>query len=66
MEDGKASGPVGAVIGANLAEILLVPVGDDVAIVRRSAGGVEVETPKNLDPTRRASRVTLDGAPAMC
>ncbi len=63
LSEGKASGPVGAVISAHLAEVLLVPVGDDVAIVARSAGGVEIETPKNLDPTRRASRVTLAGAP---
>ncbi len=29
-----------------------------------SAGGVQVEVPPNLDPTRRTARVTLDGAPA--
>src|SRR5581483_5285665 len=27
-------------------------------------GGVTVDTPANLDPTRRSSRVTFDGAPA--
>ncbi|HEX4218997.1 MAG TPA: acyl-CoA dehydrogenase family protein, partial [Acidimicrobiales bacterium] len=42
---------------------LLVPVGDDVVIVDRSNGGVTVEVPTNLDPTRRSARVTLDGAP---
>jgi 3-oxochol-4-en-24-oyl-CoA dehydrogenase len=33
-------------------------------VVEVGAGGVAVETPTNLDPTRRAARVTLDGAPA--
>src|SRR5262249_48028562 len=61
--DGKASGSAGVVLGGGLADLLLVPVGDDVAVIER-AGGVEVETPPNLDPTRRAARVTLDGATA--
>ena len=39
------------------------PVGDDVAVVDVSGGGVSVDVPANLDPTRRSARVTLDGAP---
>ena len=31
----------------------VVAVGDDVVIVERAGGGVEVEIPTNLDPTRR-------------
>jgi 3-oxochol-4-en-24-oyl-CoA dehydrogenase len=65
IRDGKAYGPAGAVLGGGLAEVFVVPVGDDAAVVERSAGGVEVTTPKNLDPTRRTARVTLDGAPAV-
>jgi hypothetical protein len=64
VRDGVASGPAGVVLGAGLADVLLVPVGDDVAIVERAAGGVTVEVPQNLDPTRRSGRVTLDGAAA--
>jgi alkylation response protein AidB-like acyl-CoA dehydrogenase len=64
LRDGAAHGPVGAVLGGGLADILLVPVGDDVAVIDTRAGGVSVEVPANLDPTRRAARVTLDGAPA--
>ncbi|MFN8035448.1 MAG: acyl-CoA dehydrogenase [Acidimicrobiia bacterium] len=64
VTDGRASGSAGVVIGGNLAELFLVPTGDDVAVVSRSGGGVTVETPVNLDPTRRAARVILDGAPA--
>jgi alkylation response protein AidB-like acyl-CoA dehydrogenase len=64
LRDGKASGPAGVVLGGGLAGVLLVPVGDDVAVIDVSGGGVSVEVPTNLDPTRRSARVTLDGAPA--
>jgi len=64
IRDGAAFGSAGVVIGAGLAGVILVAVGDDVAIVERAAGGVKAEIPTNLDPTRRAARVTLDGAPA--
>ena len=60
---GRASGPAGVVLGGGLAQVLLVPVGDDVAIVR-VGDGVTVDVPANLDPTRRSARVTFDGAPA--
>ena len=64
LRDGRAAGTVPAVLGGGLAHILVLPVGDDVIVVDVSAGGVQVEVPPNLDPTRRAARVTLDGAPA--
>jgi alkylation response protein AidB-like acyl-CoA dehydrogenase len=65
VSNGTASGSVGAVVGGALAGLLVLGVGDDVAIVEVGTGaGVTVDTPKNLDPTRRASRVTLDGAAA--
>jgi hypothetical protein len=38
-------------------------VGDDVAVVE-IGDGVTVETPTNLDQSRRSARITLDGAPA--
>src|SRR5579863_3950807 len=62
---GAASGDAGVVIGGHLADVLLVPVGDDVAVVERAAGGVGVAVPVNLDQSRRAARVTLDAAPAV-
>ena len=61
--DGAVSGSAGLVLGGGLAQVLLVPVGDDVAVVR-VGDGTEVEVPPNLDPTRRSARVTFDGAPA--
>ncbi|MFP3907664.1 MAG: acyl-CoA dehydrogenase [Acidimicrobiales bacterium] len=63
VADGKASGEVGTVIGAGLADVLLVAVGDDVAVVE-VGDGVMVGSAPNLDPTRRSARVTLDGAAA--
>ncbi len=64
VRDGRAHGPAGVVLGGALADVLLVPVGDDVALIDTGAGGVAVDSPTNLDPTRRAARVTLDGAAA--
>ena len=57
-----ASGSAGVVLGGALAKIVLVAVGDDVVIVDTSADGVTVETPPNLDPSRRSARITLDNA----
>jgi alkylation response protein AidB-like acyl-CoA dehydrogenase len=62
MSDQRFNGSAGVVLGAGFADVLLVPVGDDVAVIDVSASGVSVTVPKNLDPTRRAGRVELDGA----
>ncbi len=64
VRDGRAAGTAPAVLGGGLAHVLVLPAGDDVIVVDASAGGVQVKVPPNLDPTRRAARVTLDGAPA--
>ena len=63
IRDGAAHGSAGTVISGGLADLLLVAVGDDVAVVDLSGGAATVETPANLDPTRRAARITLTGAP---
>jgi alkylation response protein AidB-like acyl-CoA dehydrogenase len=62
--DGAATGPAGVVISGHLADVLLVPAGDDVLVVEKSAGGVHAEVPANLDQSRRAARISLDAAPA--
>ena len=59
-----ATGQAGVVISGRLADVLLVPAGDDVLVVERSAGGVHAEVPANLDQSRRAARIRLDAAPA--
>ena len=62
VSGGTASGDAGVVLGAGLADLLLIAAGDDVLLVDRNAGGVTVEVPTNLDLTRRSGRVHLNGA----
>jgi hypothetical protein len=62
VSGGKAAGTATAVLGGGLANVLVLPAGDDAIVVDASASGVTVEVPKNLDATRRCARVTLDGA----
>jgi alkylation response protein AidB-like acyl-CoA dehydrogenase len=59
VSDGKADGDAGIVLGAGLAELLLIAAGDDVLLVERDRAGVSVEVPENFDPTRRSGRVRL-------
>ena len=61
---GTATGPAGVVLSGHLADVLLVPAGDDVLVIEKAAGGVHTEVPVNLDPSLPAARVTLDAAPA--
>lgn len=63
VNDGTASGDAGVVLGAALADLLVLISGDDVLLVPRAADGVGVEVPDNLDRTRRSGRVTLHDAP---
>lgn len=59
----KASGAAGTVLGGGLAQVLLVQAGNDLAIIE-VGDGVKMDSPTNLDSTRRSARVTLDGAAA--
>lgn len=60
VTDGVADGEAGIVLGAGLAELLLVAAGDDVLVLERGRKGVSVDVPENFDPTRRSGRVRLD------
>ena len=62
--NGAATGNAGVVISGHLADVLLVPAGDDVLVIEKAASGVQAEVPANLDQSRRAARVRLDAAPA--
>ncbi len=62
VSGGTAAGTALAVVGGGLAQILVLPAGEDAVVVDTAADGVRVEVPANLDPTRRSARVTLDGA----
>jgi len=63
VTDGRVSGDAGVVLGAGLADLLLLAAGDDMVLVDRRSDGVSVDVAKNLDRTRRSARVALDGAP---
>ena len=60
--DGELSGAAGLVLGAELAGLLVVCAGDDVALLRADAPGVTVAPQKNVDPSRRACLVTCERA----
>ncbi|BBY21788.1 acyl-CoA dehydrogenase [Mycobacterium stomatepiae] len=60
VNDGVAEGEAaGVVLGAGLAELLLIAAGGDILLLDRGRDGVSVEVPDNLDPTRRSGRVRL-------
>ena len=59
VSGGRASGDAGVVLGAGLADVLLLASGEDMLVIERTADGVTVEVPENLDRTRRSGRVTL-------
>lgn len=59
VADGVANGDAGVVLGAGLADLLLLIAGDDVLLLDRGHDGVSVEVPENFDPTRRSGRVRL-------
>ncbi|OBF53608.1 acyl-CoA dehydrogenase [Mycobacterium sp. 852002-50816_SCH5313054-b] len=60
VSDGVANGNAGIVLGAGLADLLVIAAGDDLLLLERGRSGVSVDVPENLDPTRRSGRVSLD------
>jgi alkylation response protein AidB-like acyl-CoA dehydrogenase len=59
--DGRLSGSAGLVLGAELAGLLVVCAGEDVALLAADSPGVTVAPQKNVDPSRRVAAVTCDG-----
>ncbi len=68
LADGSVRAAVGLddrthlVLGAGLADLFLLPAGDDLVVATRDE--VSVSMPANTDATRRVGTVTLDGTPA--
>ncbi|HKE77494.1 MAG TPA: acyl-CoA dehydrogenase [Acidimicrobiales bacterium] len=58
--DGRLSGSAGPVLGAGVADVLLLRAGDDAVLVDAGADGVTVHRRPNLDPSRPAHPVTLE------
>ena len=61
----SVSGTAHTVLGGALGHLLVMRAGADLAIVERSATGVEVTNRTNLDPTRRSAQITFTDAPAI-
>ena len=56
-----ADGDAGIVLGAGLADLLVIAAGDDILLLDPGRAGESVGAPNNLDPTRRSARVHLEG-----
>ena len=63
-EDGRVSGTVDYVLGADTAGLLLLPVDDHVVVVDAAGDGVTVELLEATDFSRPLAKVTLTSAPA--
>ncbi|GAA1561146.1 acyl-CoA dehydrogenase [Actinomadura kijaniata] len=63
LADGRLSGTVRPVLGAQLADVLVLPV-EDGSWVALDAADVTVEPLESLDLTRPVGAVTVDGVPA--
>lgn len=63
VASGTVSGDAGVVLGAPLADLLLIVVADDVLIVSTDVPGVVVSNQRNLDSSRPAARVRFDEVP---
>ena len=60
LREGRLDGDGGIVLGAGLADLLLLVAGEDIVVVDRTAKGLTVNVPSNLDPTRRSGRVSAE------
>jgi len=57
LRNGAASGTAGAVLSADLADVIVVASGADLLIFDALSPGLTVQSRANLDPSRRASKV---------
>ncbi len=64
VNGGLLTGTAAAVLSGADADVIVVPVGADAAVVERAAAGMTIETPGNLDGTRRTARLHFDATPA--
>ncbi len=61
LQGGVLNGDAGAVLGAGLADVLVLAVGDDLVVVDKSTSGVEITPLKSLDPSLRFAKVRCTG-----
>lgn len=63
VRDGSLHGTALGLLAGGEATLVLVAIGDDVALVQTSAPGVEVELHDQFDPALGVATITLVGAP---
>ncbi|HWE56541.1 MAG TPA: acyl-CoA dehydrogenase [Acidimicrobiales bacterium] len=61
VSGGSVTGQAETVLSGGLANLLVIAAGDDVVLVE-VGDGVSVETPTNLDQSRRSAKATFSGA----
>lgn len=59
-DDGSVSGSASLVLGGELANLLVLKLGDDMILVESDQDGVTVSNVTNLDPSRRAAEIKLE------
>lgn len=59
----SVDGDAGLVLGAGLADLLVIAAGDDMVVLPIDQAGVRVQARANLDPASRTASVTLDHVP---
>jgi alkylation response protein AidB-like acyl-CoA dehydrogenase len=62
---GAVCGDAGAVLGGADAALLLLAVGEDIALIATNSAGVSLEIPASLDPSRPSAIVALDAVAPM-
>jgi alkylation response protein AidB-like acyl-CoA dehydrogenase len=60
IREGRATGSVGLVLGAPVADVILVPSGDALIKIRAGEQGVRVQEIPTIDPSRPIGRVWLE------
>jgi len=58
---GLLSGSGGLLLGAELAQLLIVPVNEDVVLIEADQPGLSIQPQKCIDPSRRVAAVRCDG-----
>ena len=61
LSGGRLDGEGGVVLGAGLADLFVLTVGEDLVLVDKGAKGLTVKIEGNLDPTRRSGPVRAEG-----
>jgi 3-oxochol-4-en-24-oyl-CoA dehydrogenase len=60
LKGGKLNGDGGLVLGAGLADLLVLTVGDDLVVLDKDTEGLSIKVTGQFDPTRRSAKVNAE------